>query len=217
MLSQTRYTIMDQDDGAVFVSVEHPRNAEVEDEATEASSNALTVGDVYASVADGEVLFSDDFDKGLTRWRGKGGAAVPANSRVVDDPLCGAVAAGEEAAEAGCRGKVLKMDDCVGEGDAFTLETFTCSTMFPCKVSFWFLGLAWQGFADGFPGRHVWSAAGDDEEEGNHHKTATVRDRWTRVEYVFPRRHSEFVWAEGGQRLGGGARGLYVHANNVDR
>ena len=98
------------------------------------------------------------------------------NSRVVDDPLCGAVAAGEEAAEAGCRGKVLKMDDCVGEGDAFTLETMTCSTMFPCKVSFWFLGLAWQGFADGFPGRHVWSAAGDDEEEGNHHKTATVRD-----------------------------------------
>ena len=38
-----------------------------------------------------------------------------------------------------------------GEGDAFSLETFTCSISFPCKVSFWFLGLAWQGFADGFP------------------------------------------------------------------
>ena len=73
MLAQTRYTIMDQDDGAVFVSVEHPRNSEVEDEATEASSNALTVGDIYASVADGEVLFSDDFERGLTRWRGKHG------------------------------------------------------------------------------------------------------------------------------------------------
>ena len=47
----------------------------------------------------------------------------------------------------------------------------------------------------------MWSAAGDDEERGNHHKTATVRDRWTRVEYVFPRKHSEFTWAEGGSKI----------------
>ncbi len=47
----------------------------------------------------------------------------------------------------------------------------------------------------------MWSAAGDEEERGNHHKTATVRDRWTRVEYVFPRKHSEFTWAEGGSKI----------------
>ena len=213
VLSQTRYTIMDQDDGTVFVSVEHPRNAQVQSDASESISDSVTVGDIYASVADGEVLFQDDFENGLSRWRGKHESAVPSNSRVVDDPLCvgGTGRGGKDWEGTGCRGKVLKMEDCVGEGDAFSLETFTCSVTFPCKVSFWFLGLAWQGFADGFPGRHVWSAAGDDEERGNHHKTSTVRDRWTRVEYVFPRRHSEFVWEEGGKRLGGhGDRGRHV-------
>jgi len=214
-LSQTRYTIMDQDDGTVFVSVEQPRNAQLESEPTESTEvGSVTVGDIYASVADGEVLFRDNFDDGLSRWRGKRQAAVPLNSRIVEDPLCTGQGGGTtDGGGGGCRGKVLKMDDCIAEGDAFSLETFTCSVSFPCKVSFWFLGLAWQGFSDGFPGRHVWSAAGDDEEKGNHHKTATVRDRWTHVEYVFPRRHSEFVWAEGGQRLGAhhdaGSRGRH--------
>ena len=168
LLAQTRYTIMDQDDGTVFVSVEHPRKAELESDASESPSDSVTVGDIYASVADGEVLFQDDFENGLARWRGKHSAAVPSNSRVVNDPLCvGGIGRDlKDLAGTGCRGKVLKMEDCVGEGDAFSLEAFTCSIAFPCKVSFWFLGLAWQGFSDGFPGRHIWSAAGDDEERG---------------------------------------------------
>ena len=168
-LSQTRYTIMDQDDGTVFVSVEHPHNAQLESEPTESTEvDAVTVGDIYASVADGEVLFADNFENGLSRWRGKRESAVPLNSRIVEDPLCaagGRSSTDAGSAGAGCRGNVLKMDDCMAEGDAFSFESFTCSTSFPCKVSFWFLGLAWQGFADGFPGRHVWSAAGDDEEQ----------------------------------------------------
>ncbi len=45
-----------------------------------------------------------------------------------------------------------------------------------------------------------------------------MRDRWTHVEYVFPRRHSEFVWAEGGKRLGeegGGGGGGAHHGRHV--
>ncbi|EKX33425.1 hypothetical protein GUITHDRAFT_120374 [Guillardia theta CCMP2712] len=191
-LQETRYTIIDEDDGTVFVSVEHSK----QEEGTSIQgmpSDSITVGDIYASVADGDVLFKDDFESGLTRWRGKHAAAVPSRTKIVDDPLC--------SGGSSCRGKVMKMTGCGEEGDAFSLESFTCSVSYPCKVSFWFLGVAWQGFSDGFPGRYIWSASGE-EEKGVHHKVSKSSDQWTRVEYVFPRQHSEFVWAEGGRDAG---------------
>ena len=72
---------------------------------------------VVAPVADCEVLFKDDFENGLSRWRGKHESAVPSNSRVVDDPLCvgGTGRGGKDWEGTGCRGKVLKMEDCVTE------------------------------------------------------------------------------------------------------
>ena len=45
--------------------------------------------------------------------------AVPLNSKVVDDPLCvgGTGRGGNDWKGTGCRGKVLQMKDCVGEGE----------------------------------------------------------------------------------------------------
>ena len=41
----------------MFVSVEHPRNGAIEGGSLDSVSDSVTVGDIYASVADGEVLF----------------------------------------------------------------------------------------------------------------------------------------------------------------
>lgn len=174
-LQETRYTIMDQDDGTVFVSVEHKQNDEKDDLAALLAGGGATLGDVYASVADGELLFKDDFENGLTKWRGTHGNALPERARIVSDPLC------DKKGEEGCRGKVMKMTGCATEGDAFSLHAFTCSLAFPCKVSLWVLGSAWQGFSASFPGSHIWSAAGDDKMAGVHKKIpmSTVSTRTT--------------------------------------
>lgn len=63
-LLETRYTVMDQDDGTVFISVEHQQPPGA---STSPSEGGITVGDIYASVADGELLFKDDFEAGLTK------------------------------------------------------------------------------------------------------------------------------------------------------
>jgi hypothetical protein len=38
----------------------------------------------------------------------------------------------------------------------------------------WVLGPAWQGFAEEFPGNHIWSAAGDEAEKGLHKKVGWI-------------------------------------------
>jgi hypothetical protein len=73
--------------------------------AQEAGNAAITLGDVYASVADGDLLFKDDFEQGLTKWRGLHKVTVPRHARIVNDPLCK-----NKDKEAGCRGKVRFLD-----------------------------------------------------------------------------------------------------------
>lgn len=132
----------------------------------------------------------------FVRWRGRHERIVPEKGRIVADPLC-------DKKGGGCRGKVLKMDGCSREGDAFTLHSFTCSQAFPCKVSMWVLGSPWQGFSDGFPGNHIWTAAGDSSEKGLHKKLPLTEGKWSHVEYVFPRQQSEFTWREGAEAASG--------------
>ena len=128
----------------VFISVEHPRD---QDAAALEGHPSATLGDIYASVPDGEVLFNDDFEGGLNRWRGRHRRAVPAHASVVADPLC--------KDGKGCRGKVLRLDGCSaraksksgrqggdsadgGDGDVFSVQSIVCSAARPCKVRYSF-------------------------------------------------------------------------------
>jgi hypothetical protein len=129
----------------VFISVEHPRD---QDAAALEGHPSATVGDMYASVPDGEVLFDDDFEGGLNRWRGRHRRAVPAHASVVADPLC--------KDGKGCRGKVLRLDGCSaraksgrqggdsadgGDGDVFSVQSIVCSAARPCKVRYSFYSI----------------------------------------------------------------------------
>jgi hypothetical protein len=38
-----------------------------------------------------------------------------------------------------------------------------------------FANLHWQGFSDGFPGNHIWTAAGDADEKGLHKKVPALQ------------------------------------------
>eukprot|EP00282_Hemiselmis_andersenii_P013724 CAMPEP_0114118268 /NCGR_PEP_ID=MMETSP0043_2-20121206/5491_1 /TAXON_ID=464988 /ORGANISM="Hemiselmis andersenii, Strain CCMP644" /LENGTH=52 /DNA_ID=CAMNT_0001210745 /DNA_START=126 /DNA_END=280 /DNA_ORIENTATION=- len=52
---------MDQDDGTVFISVEHQKKG---DALSMLVNGGTTLGDLYASVADGQLLFKDNFENG---------------------------------------------------------------------------------------------------------------------------------------------------------
>jgi hypothetical protein len=86
-------------------------------------------------------------------------------------------------------GGVLQMMGCDSGGDAFSEATMMCTPQFQCSVSFYTKGRAWQGFADGFAGNHVWSATpepGYMGGEGVHAQTVHDNDNWHLVEYIFP-------------------------------
>ena len=121
-------------------------------------------------------LFSDDFEGGLSKWRGKTGNA-PETATIEDD---------------GKGNNVLQVHGCIGAGDAFTADTFECSAANPCLVSYRVKGRAWQGFSADFPGNHIWAATPSDYQgahmQVNHHNT-----EWQTVEYVFPVGHTTFV------------------------
>ena len=46
-------------------------------------------------------------------------------------------------------------------------------------------GRAWQGFSDGFPGNHMWTAT-PTAWDGQHVQTATDVRGWHHIKYIFP-------------------------------
>ena len=68
-----------------------------------------------ASVDTSDTLFSEDFEGGLSKWRGQSGN-TPQTATIVDDK----------------GNKVLKMNSCTGGGDAFSTDAFECSIGSPC-------------------------------------------------------------------------------------
>ena len=99
--------------------------------------------------------------------------------------------------------QVLRVDGCGTEGGAFSLHSFTCSVAFPCKVSMWVLGSPWQGFSEGFPGNHIWTAAGDKSEKvasptnvlnSKHLRQAQTGIPWTPWRYTTWRLWPLFCW-----------------------
>ena len=121
-------------------------------------------------------LFSDDFEGGLSKWRGKTGNA-PETATIEDD---------------GKGNNVLQVHGCIGAGDAFSVSTFECSAANPCLVSYRVKGRAWQGFSADFPGNHIWSATPSDYQ-GGHMQISHHNSQWQHVEYVFPVGHTSFV------------------------
>jgi hypothetical protein len=127
-----------------------------------------------------DILFSENFEDGTVGapprdWAGKTGPPhAPMTAKVAHDPK---------------HGKVLKMNGCQSGGDAFAIKTAMCTPQFKCHVSFFTKGRAYQGFADGYPGNHVWSAVPDPgymDGAGVHAVTIHDNVNWHLVEYIFP-------------------------------
>eukprot|EP01043_Picozoa_sp_COSAG02_P069848 COSAG02_NODE_12136_length_1591_cov_1.669571_2_plen_432_part_01 len=132
------------------------------------------------------VVFSEDFEDAdaISRWRGKDGEATPWSATIEDGGANGS-------------DKALKMNACASGGDAYSDATFTCSPEAPCLISFWTKGRIWQGFAEQFPGPHIWTATAQDYE-GQMITTPSESPQdleWTYIEYVFP---SAGIWSSAG-------------------
>ena len=125
------------------------------------------------------VLFQDNFEHGLSKWKGKNTAAKPHTARIGKDP-------------SNRRNNVLRLHGCTSSGDAFSSATVACSHEQPCLVSYRIRGRAWQGFSSTFPGNHIWTATPNDYE-GQHVQTDHDIHHWHKVEYVFPVTHANFV------------------------
>ena len=161
-----------------------------------------------AAPASFNYLFYDDFEgedvgnRAPDGWKGndrttwyayKGGRTM---ATVAYDPLK-------------MQGKVMKMNRCVWEGEAFSRKSFPCTTKFPCLVSFNVLqngdvfvqggygNTAFQGFSQGFPGHHSWTSSF--LHKGNNGQSSqfdgTVQSRalikagvknWQQICYVWP-------------------------------
>ena len=134
-------------------------------------------------------LFTEDFESGSMGWHGKGTNERPETAIIMEDPD-------------GNHGFVMAMTDCVGGGDAFGRETFECSTENKCLVSYYIKGRAWQGFAEGYPGNHIWTAAPDENYPGVHLQTVHDTGNWHHVEYVFPVNEGNFVHGDDSTPIG---------------
>lgn len=133
-----------------------------------------------------DVLFSTNFEDGTVPdgtaprgWAGQGGPpSAPQTAVLATDPI---------------QGRVLAIQGCGSGGDAFSIDTVMCTPQFPCSVSFKTKGNAWQGFADGYAGNHVWSATSDsgyNGGEGVHTQTVIDTTAWHLVEYIFVSKHA---------------------------
>lgn len=92
-----------------------------------------------------DTLFFEDFEHGLGEWRGKNGAKTPHSAVITTDPDPS-------------HKHVLHTRKCTGGGDAFSAATMKCTLKEPCVVEYDHKGRVWQGFANGYPGSHTWSA-----------------------------------------------------------
>ena len=115
-----------------------------------------------------DILFQDDFESGFSKWRGPSGSS-PATATIESDS----------------GNHMLQINDCIGGGDAYSVDTFECSAASPCLVSYRMKGRGWQGFSSGFPDNHIWTATPSDYR-GQHIQTGHDTGHWHDVEYVFP-------------------------------
>ena len=99
----------------------------------------------------------------------------------------------------GGHGNVLRLNACSSGGDAFSVATVDCSLAAPCLVEYDTKGRAWQGFSDGFPGNHLWSAT-PVAYDGQHVETATDARAWHHVKYVFPTNTDSMIHGDQGAR-----------------
>lgn len=126
-----------------------------------------------------DMLYHESFETGIVgqpphNWEGRAGpGSSPETAVIAEDPT---------------HGKVLQMQSCVSGGDAFASQMVMCTRAFPCSVSFMMKGGLYQGFADGYPGAHTWSATpgtGYMAGQGVAAQTLNQPD-WHLVEYTFP-------------------------------
>lgn len=126
------------------------------------------------------ILFAEDFEVGnLNRWRGKDEAAQPETATLESGPQCH-----------GGSGSCLRFNGCIGGGDAFSLDTFSCTISAPCRVSFWYKAVGgsgtWLGFSSGFPGRHTWTSTSESSYPGTIMQTSKEDEEWRQHTYEFP-------------------------------
>ena len=122
-----------------------------------------------------DILFQDDFESGMSKWRGQTNGAAPETATIGSDG----------------GSNVLQVNDCIGGGDAYSVDAFECSAATPCLVSYRMKGRGWQGFSSGFPENHIWTATPTDWRGGRggtsqHVQTQHDIGSWHDVEYVFP-------------------------------
>ena len=124
-----------------------------------------------------DVLFSANFDEPVppgTAPRGWVGINGPPNA-----PQTAVL--GVDTDRTSGHGGVLQIAGCISGGDAFSEATMMCTPAFQCAVSYYTKGRAWQGFADGFAGNHVWSATPDsgyNNGVGVHVQTVHDSEHW---------------------------------------
>lgn len=152
---------------------------------------------VEGSEDENAVLFEEHFSLGLAGWRGKHAVPIVAkNATLVAGPEC-----------PGGEGTCVKLGGCTFQGALFSTSAVLCTLAEPCIVSFQHRGGIWQGFSDGFPGRHLWTASPVPEGAGGHIVDTAMSDwAWARTEYQFPVQPN-FVWdndkhAALGQKIG---------------
>ncbi len=107
------------------------------------------------SMANADIIFSDDFESGLGAWIGKNGG--PHTGMIVSDPLGGT-------------NNVLTFTGLVAAGDMFTAESLNLDASKTYRLSLDYLGLegpytragdtgGYVGFSVGTPGVHSWQWA----------------------------------------------------------
>merc|ERR1719454_1725942 len=128
-------------------------------------------------------LFDETFTIGLQGWRGKSGVAVTAKNA--------SLATGAECP--GGVGSCMRLGGCTFQGAVFSVSAFLCTLEDPCTVSFQHRGGLWQGFSDGFSGRHIWTATPRPEAAGGQIVTTPMSNEWMRTVYQFPTQPN-FVW-----------------------
>ena len=108
-------------------------------------------------------LLQEDFESGLEK-RGKNGEGAPETAVIVQD-------------SDPAHGNVLQTQGCIGGGDAFSMNTMDCSIAAPCLVEYDAKGRIWQGFSDGYPANHIWTAT-PTSYEGQHVQTVHDTSDW---------------------------------------
>lgn len=132
------------------------------------------------------VLFEEHFTNGFVGWRGKDGVPVHAKNATLMTGL---------ACPNGV-GTCMKFGGCTWQGGVFSITPVLCTLEQPCTVSFWHRGTVWQGFADGFAGRHLWTAVpSPDKGGGQIVSSSTSPGVWKQTVYQFPTAaQPNFVW-----------------------